>query len=305
MAAYTRPMSSCFSRGRNLFNKCPYKELSFVTRRNNATFSHAAKNRSVLLGVGALAGISFGVLYSLKTQSRIAREIEQENYSSENSASNEASHQPKITLYQYQTCPFCCKVRAYLEYFGIDYTKVEVNPLTRKEIEFSTEYRKVPIAIVDGKQINDSSVIISTLYSSQVTGQSPETILPFYPEMKYKDEKGKEKVEYANRHAIMYLDRVDKKLQEKLMEERRWREWVDKTFVHTLSPNIYRTTAEAMQAFEYFSSVGNFSTMERYSVRYFGAFTMYILGKHLKTRYPTLFTLRAYGCTRRGFASFC
>ncbi|EDO38882.1 predicted protein, partial [Nematostella vectensis] len=157
MAAYTRPMSSCFSRGRNLFNKCPYKELSFVTRRNNATFSHAAKNRSVLLGVGALAGISFGVLYSLKTQSRIAREIEQENYSSENSASNEASHQPKITLYQYQTCPFCCKVRAYLEYFGIDYTKVEVNPLTRKEIEFSTEYRKVPIAIVDGKQARASN----------------------------------------------------------------------------------------------------------------------------------------------------
>lgn len=51
-----------------------------------------------------------------------------------------------LTLYQYQVCPFCCKVRAYLDYFGVPYTIVEVNPMSRKEIKFS-EYRKVPILV--------------------------------------------------------------------------------------------------------------------------------------------------------------
>ena len=60
-----------------------------------------------------------------------------------------------VTLYQYQTCPFSCKVRAFLDYYGIPYEKVEVNPLFRKEIKFSY-YRKVPIAIVDGVQVRVS-----------------------------------------------------------------------------------------------------------------------------------------------------
>ena len=55
---------------------------------------------------------------------------------------------PSITLYQYETCPFCCKIRAFLDYYGIEYTKVEVHPIFKREIEFSN-YKKVPIIIVD------------------------------------------------------------------------------------------------------------------------------------------------------------
>ena len=42
----------------------------------------------------------------------------------------------KFTLYQYQTCPFCCKARAFLDYFGINYDVVEVNSVTRKQVSF-------------------------------------------------------------------------------------------------------------------------------------------------------------------------
>lgn len=55
---------------------------------------------------------------------------------------------PNITLYQYETCPFCCKVRTFLDYYGIEYTKVEVHPIFKREIDFSN-YKKVPIIIVD------------------------------------------------------------------------------------------------------------------------------------------------------------
>lgn len=70
--------------------------------------------------------------------------------------------------------------------------------------------------------------------------------------------------------------------------ERKWRQWADKEFVHILSPNIYRTYDEALQAFNYFSKVGewekNFSTFERYTVIYVGATAMYFIGKRLKKK---------------------
>lgn len=67
----------------------------------------------------------------------------------------ESVHLPSIKLYQYQTCPFCCKTRAFLDYYGIDYEVVEVNPLFRREIKFS-KYRKVPFIICgDDVQVCD------------------------------------------------------------------------------------------------------------------------------------------------------
>lgn len=38
-------------------------------------------------------------------------------------------------------------------------------------------------------------------------------------------------------------------------DERKWRKWADEVLVHTLSPNVYRTKDEALQAFQWFSEV--------------------------------------------------
>lgn len=67
-------------------------------------------------------------------------------------------------------------------------------------------------------------------------------------------------------------------------EERQWREWVDTHLVHTFSSNIYRTPHEALQAFQYISTVGNFNVIERILAKYFGAMLMYIIGKRLKKK---------------------
>lgn len=61
----------------------------------------------------------------------------------------------KITLFQFQSCPFCCKLRAFLDYKGISYDVVEVNSVLKTEIKWS-EYRKVPTLIAetpDGKYL--------------------------------------------------------------------------------------------------------------------------------------------------------
>lgn len=47
-------------------------------------------------------------------------------------------------------------------------------------------------------------------------------------------------------------------------EERKWRKWVDDVLVHVLSPNVYRTPSEALQAFHWFSKV---SLIEKVKVR--------------------------------------
>ena len=59
---------------------------------------------------------------------------------------------PLITLYQYQTCPYCSKARAFLEYYGVKYEKVEVNPVFRRETK-SFEYRKLPFIVAEGLQV--------------------------------------------------------------------------------------------------------------------------------------------------------
>lgn len=56
-----------------------------------------------------------------------------------------------LVLFQYRTCPFCCKVRAYLDARGISYEVVEVDAVLRQAIKWSG-YKKVPIVLakVDG-----------------------------------------------------------------------------------------------------------------------------------------------------------
>lgn len=59
----------------------------------------------------------------------------------------------EIILYQFASCPFCNKVRTFLDYYGLNYKIVEVDPIFKNEIKFS-QYRKVPIIIIQGVQVS-------------------------------------------------------------------------------------------------------------------------------------------------------
>jgi len=85
--------------------------------------------------------------------------------------SNTDSTGLKLTLYQYQSCPFCCKVRAYLDYQGFSYDVVEVNSVRRSEIQWS-KYKKVPIIRCNGSNAETSLVsaaVLCTMSCSLVT----------------------------------------------------------------------------------------------------------------------------------------
>ncbi len=64
-----------------------------------------------------------------------------------------------LTLYQFESCPFCWKVKALLHFAKIPYTVVEVNPMNSKELQ-PLGLKKVPV-LVDGAQIvTESSVVM-------------------------------------------------------------------------------------------------------------------------------------------------
>lgn len=52
-----------------------------------------------------------------------------------------------------------CVVPAFLDYHDIPYKVVEVHPFSKKEIKWSN-YKKVPILVVDGEQLVDSSGLL-------------------------------------------------------------------------------------------------------------------------------------------------
>ncbi|ONK70695.1 uncharacterized protein A4U43_C04F560, partial [Asparagus officinalis] len=130
----------------------------------------------------------------------------------------------------------------FLDYHDIPYKVVEVHPFSKKEIKWS-DCKKVPILVVDGEQLVESSDIIENLS-----------------------------------HRIHPDDCIGE-------EETKWRRWVDDHLVHVLAPNIYRTTSEALESFDYIANNGNFSFTEKLTVKYAGAAVMYVVSKKLKKKY--------------------
>lgn len=152
---------------------------------------------------------------------------------------------PDITLYQYDVCPFCNKVRAYLDFNNIPYKIIEVDPLRKTELKaFTEDYRKVPIALVNGEQINGSDKVIDHIHKLTKGKQTP--VSP---------------------------------------EEKKWLTWLEDYFIHLIAPNIYRTPSESLQTFEYIANNSKFSPWQRSTIRYTGAVAMYFVGRKIKKKY--------------------
>lgn len=79
--------------------------------------------------------------------------------------SAEVFRSTKLSLYQYETCPYCAKLKAYLDYNSISYDEIEVSPMTKKEISHSL-FKKVPQLQLgnNGPFLVDSSTIIDLLH---------------------------------------------------------------------------------------------------------------------------------------------
>jgi len=156
---------------------------------------------------------------------------------------------PSVQLYQYEICPFCCKVKAFLDWQKMPYRTVEVNPLSKKELKFSEGYKKVPVALIEGQQVNDSTDILASLAAQ--SGQAGPALRAAMAEP----------------------------------ETCRWLQWVDKELAVLIFPNATRTLGDSWEAFKYVREVPTFDVGTKMVSHAGGSVAMWIAHSKLKKKY--------------------
>jgi len=144
------------------------------------------------------------------------------------------------TMYCFETCPFCFKVKALLGSRGIKYSKVEVDPTFKTQLKWS-DWDKVPVFIdVDGTQVNDSNYILHYIDSNDSNS---------FPR---KDEDP---------------------------EQDRWMDFSNKILGKSIVAVIYNSYRSSLYALDYVIRVDNFSFGSRMINKWLGAFIMRLVGK--------------------------
>jgi microsomal prostaglandin-E synthase 2 len=143
-----------------------------------------------------------------------------------------------VILYQYEACPFCNKVRAYLDAQRVPYTVVEVEPMFKAQLAWQ-DYKKVPLAVVNGRAVADSNAIIDVVERLSLFPSPPSP---------------------PTAHELA------------------WRAWTDDTLIKVLTVNLYRSFGDALQTFDYLT-LRNFSPYLALPAKYFGAVAMTLVAR--------------------------
>ena len=182
------------------------------------------------------------------------------------------SDELKIKLYQYHICPFCNKVKALLDYAAQPYEIVEVNPLTKSELKFPhNEYMKVPIAFIDGRQVNESDEIIDALLHDERFNISLH--------QKFENDlKSEDPIIGSNFSSKMDHLSFDNS------ETMKWSAWATNDLAATLYPNLCRSLSDSYRAFQYVEDVEAFTYIQRKMIRSVGSLAMYMAASRIKSK---------------------
>ena len=144
------------------------------------------------------------------------------------------------TMYCFETCPFCFKVKALLGSRGIEYSKVEVDPTFKTQLKWS-DWGKVPVLVdVDGTQVNDSNYILHYIDSKDSNS---------FPR------KGEDP------------------------EQDQWMDFSNKVLGKSIVAVIYTSYRTSLRALAYVTRVDNFSFGSRLINKWLGAFIMRMVGR--------------------------
>lgn len=160
-----------------------------------------------------------------------------------------------VTLFRYTPCPYCGKVKAFLDRFSIPYVCVEVDPMMKSQLpEEAGGYAKVPVLQVGmpgdnagGAAIVDSFEIVSVLAPRLSGSQDSEDVM-------------------------------------------RWRRWAagdgagEGAQVRYLTLNVNRSIREAWQALCYVDACPSIPWASRMLTKVSGSIIMYLVVQHFATR---------------------
>lgn len=160
---------------------------------------------------------------------------------------------PNITLYQFQLCPFCHKVRAALELKGVSYATVEVAPGSKRELPPlpADAPKKVPVIKIGEEVIWDSTTILMRL--DELLPSASRALLPLGESA-------------ARAEAVARED------------------WVDSHLIPSLPTVIYDTWGNAMRAAQITARESNFTLMQSLKVRVGGSLIMRLIAKRILKR---------------------
>ena len=151
-----------------------------------------------------------------------------------------------ITLYQFQSCPFCSKVRALLNFTKQPYEVVEVTPFGMKDLDF-TDHKKVPVLKDVGSDGKETVVVESA------------TI-----------------IEYINtNHSKLIISDDDKE----------WTAWVDNTLVHYLPALIHPNFRTSLKNFKKIIQPDQFGFFKGKMIRFAGALAMPKVARKMQKKY--------------------
>ena len=144
------------------------------------------------------------------------------------------------TMYCFETCPFCFKVKALLGSRGIAYSKVEVDPTFKTQLKWS-DWGQVPVFVdVDGTQVNDSNYILHYIDSKD-------------------------------------SDSFPRKGEDPQQDH--WMDFSNKVLGKSIVAVIYTSYGTSLRALDYVTRVDNFSFGSRLINKWLGAFIMRMVGK--------------------------
>lgn len=140
-----------------------------------------------------------------------------------------------------------------------------------------TNKQQVPVLVIDGEQLNDSSKIVQTLSNliraenkklgwgrSAAPGSSPTFSSP--EEEKWFKCAPRRPLNRPAR-ALSLAAHLHSSMEGEVARPCRW---VDDRFVHVLTPNLYRTPTEALHSFDYMTSVRGMQGCRRPDVFFWG-----------------------------------
>mmetsp|Transcript_8137 Transcript_8137/g.13331 ORF Transcript_8137/g.13331 Transcript_8137/m.13331 type:complete len:324 (-) Transcript_8137:88-1059(-) len=164
---------------------------------------------------------------------------------SHRSAGNSAALSgPGLELFRYTTCPYCGKVKAVLDFYGIPHQAVEVEPMFKKQISES-KYKKLPQIRFGGEggaYIVDSEIINDTL--AGLLG-----------------------IECQLRDA----------------DVQKWRVWVRDSLTRHITLNINKSLVEAWRGYSYIDAFDTIPFLNKLFLKVVGAPVMYLVAEY-KTR---------------------
>lgn len=135
------------------------------------------------------------------------------------------------------------------------------------QIYRSGDYKKVPIAIIDEKQVNGSEDILNSLFNS-----------PFVGKELNKRWSSNETSE------VMTLQQFKDSANAK-----KWFRFAADDLGAVLYPNICGTLSDSFDAFSYVKNIDSFTGLQKMSIQYLGSLAMYFAASKVKCELIDIF----------------